>query len=186
MNPKRIRLFQSIAVLCVLTSAGFGNRCAAQSKTSERSEGERLLLEMERKLLDAKSRSLRIRIALELPFLITETPSATGILTSYCRVRLLSAIEQFDAPTIPDYSRGQFKAVVKEKLDGREAFRVEWHTERSAYGGGCMFCPPRKTVVQDKTIVWLDATTKLPLKWVSPNGVVEHYRSIEINPTAGK
>lgn len=182
MTPKRIRLFQWIAILGALAAAGFGSRCAAQSKTPERSEGERLLMEMERKLQDAKSRSLRTRIALELPYLITETPSATGILKSYFRAHFLSAMDELDAPMVPEHSRGQFKAVVKEKLDGRDALKVEWHTERSVYGRGCMHCPPPKMIVQDKTTVWIDTATKLPLKQMSPNGTVEHYRHVDTNP----
>ena len=102
-------------------------------------------------------------------------PSATGILKSYCHLRLISASDRLDLPTVPASSHGTFKAVVKERVDSRDALRIEWHTERSRYVGGCMFCPPRKSVVQDRYILWIDAATKLPLQQISPNGSVKRY-----------
>lgn len=266
MIPNRIRLFQWIALLCAIASASIGSRCAAQSKTPDRSEGESLLLEMERKLLDAKS--LRIRFAsegglvaskgvfeiaerdlchLEVEVMANDDPmdkmglgvirltgisdgksitvraSGTGVIgklidekpelikdipkefnqrntRSFSRGGLLSINSQIEASTILIPPQGQFKPVVSEKLDGRDALKVEWYTERSVVvappgegRGGCMFCRPgpvapkaveatQRMIVQDNSIVWLDATTKLPLKRVSPDGMIEHYHSIEINP----
>lgn len=244
-------------LLIVLSfSVGFGFDCgtghAEDKKQSARSEGEKLLLEMERKLLEAKS--LRIdfeifaqrepmspikggieiadgnRCRTEVEFVIfdkktkrvipqlkfTEVSDGTknrlihlvsfdalgnpaergnwlpprlevpqgynqSLVQNFCRHGMYyvgvatrnnsgKPFEMADAIT-----RKAFKVFPVAKLDGRDAIRVEY---QATIGEGN----------EIKCAVWIDASTKLPLKraFDSQNDtiitIIEHYRSIELNP----
>ena len=113
-----------------------------------------------------------------------------GLVNTHGRVGCFSQgplqinFDRFDPATRLEWT--ELKPPVKEKLGARDAIRLEFEYEDSLgtldlMGKGPVIRKGPKT----KCRIWVDAETKLPLRWISgekDKEVIEDFKAIELNP----